>query len=50
MADVLKTPQSYQSIKISDFSFIFFLINEKDREAISTLLNKLPYKSEILND
>ena len=50
MADLLKNQQYYKSIKISDFPFLFFLINQKDREAIATFLNKIPYKAEIIHD
>lgn len=50
MAELLKDPQHYRNIKISDFPFLFFLINEKDKDAISVLMDKISYKPELLND
>lgn len=50
MAELLRRSEHYKSMKFSDFPFIFFLINEKDKLAISTLLDKINYKAELLND
>jgi hypothetical protein len=50
MAALLKNQEHYTNFKINDFSFIFFLINEKDNTAISTLLEKIQYKDDLLND
>lgn len=50
LAEEFKKIEHYNQFKINDFSFLYFLINEKDNKAIDTLLDKVSYKKEILDD
>lgn len=50
MASLLKVHENYASFKIDEFPFIFFLINEKDYDAISALLTQASYRELIMND
>lgn len=50
MVSQLKKYEDYSDFKINDFSFVYFLINEKDSKGIDTLLEKVSYKKELLND
>ena len=50
MFKLIKTHVEYDALKINDFPFLYFLINEGDLEAIKTIMQKASYKEDILND
>ena len=45
----LNNYDNYRSIKINDYSLLFFLISEQNKEMINKLL-KLNYKDKIIHD